>query len=386
MKPHQPDELAEPDHGAHTLKVWKGTVIGLYGDDVFVELGPRMQGVLSARRFPAPPRVGEIAEFTLGGREEGLWTLHLRSEASLTLWEELEVGCLVSARVARTVTGGLELKVGPLHAFMPRSQSGLPRGKPLAPLVGREFVCEVVEVERERQRVVLSRKLVEERERTSEHYRELSGLAAGQVIEGRIVRIEDYGVFLRFGRGMEGLVHISNLSHQRLRHPDDAVSLGDTLRARVLCVRERGARIDLGCKQLEQDPWSVAEAAYPPGRIVAGRVTRLAEFGAFVQVEPGIEGLVHASQIGLGPGRSLREHLPVGREVSVRVLELDAAAGRLSLSLQHAAGGSIALEDAQAAQDAAALLGAAPDGAPRGIDLGGLLERALDERDEDGRE
>jgi predicted RNA-binding protein with RPS1 domain len=119
---------------------------------------------------------------------------------------------------------------------------------------------------------------------------------------------------------------------------------------------------------------------------VAGRVTRLAEFGAFVQVEPGIEGLVHASQTGLGPGRSLREHLPVGREVSVRVLELDAALGRLSLSLQHAGGGTIALEDAQAAQDAAALLGAPPDGAPRGIDLRGLLERALDERDEDGRE
>jgi small subunit ribosomal protein S1 len=389
VRPPSPDQHRDSDHGAHTLRVWEGTITGLYGDDVFVELGPRMQGVVPVRRFARPPRVGDVAEFTLGGREDGLWALHLCSEESLALWEDLDEGCLVSARVSREVSGGLELKVGPLHAFLPRSASGLPRGKPLAPLVGRELVCEVVEVERERQRVVLSRKLVADRERVSDHQRELSALACGRVVEGHVVRVEDYGVFVRFGRGMEGLVHVSNLTHERVRHPADVVAVGDALRARVLRVREGGARIELGCKQLEQDPWAVVAGVLEPGEIVGGRVTRLAEFGAFVRVEPGVEGLVHAGETGLGPGRSLRAHLPPGREVRVRVLAVDAAAERLSLSLLYAGGGTIDPEGDEGPCDAALSGELGSRGARGGIDLKGLLERAferaLEERDEELR-
>jgi small subunit ribosomal protein S1 len=361
--------------------VWEGTIVGVHGDDVFVELGPRMQGVLSVRRFVEPPRVGDVGEFTLGGSEDGLWALHLCSEGGGGLWEDLEPGCVVSARVARVVSGGLEVKVGSLHAFLPRSECGLPRGKPLAPLVGRELVCEVIEVERERRRAVLSRKLVANRERTDDRQREVSALAGGPIVEGTVTRIEDYGVFVRFGRGLEGLVHVSNLSHERLGHPSDVVSLGAAVRARVLRVRDGGARIELGCKQLTQDPWTLAEEALVPGEIVAGRVTRLAEFGAFVRVEPGVEGLVHHSETGLGPGRSVREHLPLGREVRVRVLEVDVASERVALSLLHRGGGPIPPDEPDgAAAVAEADLG---DG-PWGLDLGGLLARALREREEPG--
>src|SRR5262245_59003677 len=142
-------------HGPHTLRVWQGTVVGLHGDDVFVELGVRMQGVISRRRFGAEPRVGASYDITLGGQEEDLWVLERAPAAGLSPWQELERESLVQAKVVRERPGGLELMVGPLHAFLPRSHTGLDRGEDLRQLVGKTLACEVLEVDPERQRVVL---------------------------------------------------------------------------------------------------------------------------------------------------------------------------------------------------------------------------------------
>jgi ribosomal protein S1 len=321
-------------------------VVGVSGDDVFVELGPRMQGVISLRKFEEPPQVGDVYEFTLRGREESLWVLSLREEQSLVSWERMEPGTQVDARVVRHVDGGLQLKVGPLHGFMPRSHTGLPRGESPAQLVGRTLTCEVLEVEAERQRVLLSRKLVLERERLGQRQREVSALRPGTVVQGRVTRIESYGAFVRFGAGLSGLIHVSNLAHERVGHPKELLRLGQHVRARVLYVRDHGKKIALGLKQMEASPWTGAAARYEPGRILPGVVTRVTDFGAFVELERGLEGLVHRSETGLAPDRALKELLLAGQPVSVRVRDLDEKRERLSLSLLHTDGSRIAPEEA----------------------------------------
>ena len=252
-------------HGPDTLRVLQGTVVGLNGDDVFVELGPRMQGVISRRQFDEPPAVGEVYDFTLHDQEDGLWVLSLADVGSLSSWEEMERGSLVQARAIRTRPGGLELKIGPLHAFLPTSQTGLARGEEQQ-LVGRNVTCEVIEVDAERQRVVVSRKLVLQRERESSRQRAVDALKPGQVIQGRVTRLEPYGAFVRFGRGLEGMIHVSNLSHERVEDPAELLKLGETVDAKVLYIKQGGKRIALGLKQMDESPGSSSSAAPPPDR------------------------------------------------------------------------------------------------------------------------
>jgi small subunit ribosomal protein S1 len=373
----QPDNSgAGRDHGPHTLKVWSGTVVGVYGDDVFVELGPRMQGVISRRAFAEPPREGERFDFTLRGQEDGLWALARVEERPLASWDAMEVGSVVHARVTGRNDGGLELKIGPLHAFMPRSQTGLPRGTDRKVLVGKTLAVEVVEVDAERQRVLVSRKVLLERERADERQRDVHALEVGQIVRGRVTRIEEYGAFVAFGTGLEGLVHVSNLSYDPVRHPADLVRVGQPVEAKVLAVRRAGRRIALGMKQMGPSPWRDLERRVEVGDIVEGRATRAAGMGVFVAIERGVEGLLHESQSGLGPGQRLADVVREGQTLAVRVVSLDVEGERLSLSLLHEGGARIRPEEAAGLKElrerrlAGGLRAAATN-------LGKLLERAL---------
>lgn len=370
-----PQRAPERDHGEHTLRVHEGVVVGLHQDDVFVELGPRMQGVISRRKFERPPEVGEVYEFTLGGQEESLWALSLREEASLSSWEEMEVGSLVNAHAVRRRPEGLELKIGPLHAFMPKSHTGIPRGDDFGVLVGRTFTCEVLEVDAEKQRVLLSRKLVLQRERDNEHQKLVHALKPGAVVQGRVVRIEAYGAFVSFGAGLQGLLHVSNLSHERVEHPSELLEKGQHLAVKVLHLRDHGKRIGLGLKQMSESPWKSFARGHGEGDVVSGQVKRLMPFGAFVSVVPGIEGLLHRAETGLPPDRPLREHLTVGSELSVRICELDAARERLALSLLFPDGARI---DPDEAANRREMTAPPAGGAALGTSLGDLLRRALD--------
>lgn len=345
--PSRRDVAPTPEHGSHTLKVWKGTIVGVYGRDVFVELGPRMQGVIDARAFEAKPSVGAVFEFTLRGQEEGLWSLQLAQEKPLVTWERMEVGSVVQAHVVRIAHGGLEVKIGPLHAFLPRSHTGLDRGDELQPLVGKTFACEVLEVDQERQRVVVSRKVVAQRERESEHHRLVGALKPGDVVQGRVTRVEEYGAFVAFGKGLNGLVHVSNLSHERIEDAATVVKVGDVLDLRVLHIKQGGKKIGLGLKQMQANPWSFVESAMYVGQLVSGRVTRLEDFGAFVTVREGVEGLLPISHAGLSPGQALRAVVAPGARVSVRVLDLDPERERMTLSLLHENGERIATDEAE---------------------------------------
>ncbi|MFN0241698.1 MAG: S1 RNA-binding domain-containing protein [Planctomycetota bacterium] len=346
MKP--PRERQEKDHGSHTLRVWRGTIVGTNGDDVFVELGPRMQGVISRRALGCEPRVGDEHEFTLRGQEEGLWVLARRAAKPLDTWESMEPGSLVHARLVRTAPGGLEAKIGPLHAFLPKSHTGLARDQSMDLLVGKTVTVEVLEVDRERQRAVVSRKLVAQRERDSEHLREVGALKPGDVVQGRVTRIEDYGVFVAFGHGLTGLVHVSNLAHERIEHPRDVVREGQVLPLKVLQIKDGGRKIALGRKQMDASPWADLEKIHYVDQIVEATVTRLFDFGAFVALRPGVEGLLPRSEMGLAPDQPVRAAVALGARVSVRIRDLDCERERLSVSLLHKSGARIGAEEAQA--------------------------------------
>lgn len=377
---HQAGDDFDQRHGPDTLRVWQGTIVGINGDDVFVELGPRMQGVISRRQFEDEPTVGGVHDFTLHDQEDGLWALSLRDIGSLSSWEEMEPGSLVQARVIRTRPGGLELKIGPLHAFLPTSQSGLPRGEE-PQLVGRNVTCEVIEVDAERQRVVVSRKLVVQRERESARQRAVDALKPGQVIQGRVTRLEAYGAFVRFGRGLEGMIHVSNLSHERIESPEEILKLGETVDAKVLYIKQGGKRIALGLKQMGESPWLDLERQAYPGQIVEGRVTRTTDYGAFVEVRRGVEGLLHRSEAGLSADRGIETVLTPGQEVSVRIVDFDAGAERLSLSLLHPSGRRIEAGEAEGQKDFDDLSADGGLESSTGFRLGDKLRAAL--RDED---
>lgn len=376
MDPRRGQAQDEKHRGPHTLRVWRGTIVGSFGNDIFVELGPRMQGVIARRHFRRPPIPGDSYEFTLHGQEEGLWALSLKEEETLETWEAMEEGSLVQARVVRLAPGGFELKVGPLHAFLPKSHSGLARDERPEPLVGKNVTVEVLEVDPERQRVIVSRKLVLQRQRESLHQREIAGLRVGERVQGRVVRIESYGVFVAFGHGLEGLVHASDLDHARVEDPAEVVRLGEVIDTVVLSVKAGGKRIALGRKQLLASPWSSLERRCYVDQIVEGRVTRLVEYGAFVEIERGVEGLLHASECGLAPGVPLRTLLGPGQTIAVRIAHLDPAAQRLSLSLQHKSGGRITAEEVENARHFAELLHTSP-AEKLELPLGKLLARAL---------
>ncbi len=342
-----PASSGHPQHGRHTLQVHTGAVVGRHGRDVFVELGPRMQGVIDVSAFAAPPEIGATHEYTLRGQEEGLWVLQLAHAQPLVTWERMEVGSLVQAHVVRLTPGGLEVKIGPLHAFLPRSHTGLDRTDDPRALVGRTFTCEVIEVDARRQRVTVSRKLVVQRERESEHSRLVGALKPGDVVQGRVTRIEPYGAFVAFGKGLTGLVHVSNLAHEHVEDVTQLVRLGQALDLRVLHIKQGGKRIGLGLKQMVQSPWEFAHDAFGIGEIVVGRVTRVIDAGVFVSVRQGIEGFLPFSQTGFTPGRVPDVSLAPGSRVSVRVVELDPPRERMLLSLLTADGRRIFTDEAE---------------------------------------
>jgi len=364
----------EDERGRHTLKVMQGSIVGAHGRDVFVELGPRMQGVIERDAFASEPRIGATHDFTLKGQEEGLWRLALREEEVLHSWEEMEVSSIVEGRVTSTNLGGLELRVGRLHAFMPRSETGVPRGGDLDELVGQLLVCEVIEVDQERQRCLLSRKRVLKRERERGNS---GGVRPGEVVHGRVIRLEAYGAFVRFGRGRQGLVHISNICHRRIAHPAEVLKEGEAVEAKVLHIQRGGKRISLGIKQVGVDPWAGAEDRLPERSLVCGVVERIIEAGVLIAVEGELTGFVPRRECGLASHESLTGRFAEGEPVSVRVVSLDSRAQRLLLSFLHTDGSRVAADEATYTHDAATMLSERPAKPLAGTDLGELLRRAL---------
>jgi small subunit ribosomal protein S1 len=315
----------------------KGKVIAVRGADVFVQVpGGRSEGVLPLEQFEGQtPAVGSEVEVSIEGYdpENGLLILTRKGAAVEADWSTVAEGMIVEARVTATNKGGLSVDVNGIRGFMPISQVDLYRVDNPEQFVNQRLKCLVTEVNKEERNLVVSRRALLEKEREEQRERTWNELAEGQVREGVVRSVRDFGAFVDLG-GVDGLLHVSEMSWQRVQNPADVVQPGQTVKVVVLKIDRESRKVGLGLKQLTASPWDTIGENYPEGSVVKGKVTRLADFGAFVELEPGIEGLIHISELSPQRVRRVGDVVQVGQEVQVMVLNIDKAQRRIALSLK----------------------------------------------------
>jgi small subunit ribosomal protein S1 len=317
----------------------KGRVLRVHGQDVFVDVpGSRGQGVMPLTQFPeGPPAAGAEVEVHIEGydRANGLTILSRQGAAVEADWSSVAQGMVVEARVTETNKGGLAVLVNGIRGFMPISQIDLYRVERPEEYVNQRLLCLVTEVLPEERNLVVSRRALLEKEREEKREKLWQELAEGQVREGIVRSIQPFGAFVDLG-GVDGLIHVSELSWTRVEDPAQVVQPGQRVKVVVLKLDRAKRKVGLGMKQLAASPWDAVEEKYPQGSLVAGKVTRLADFGAFVELEPGVEGLIHISELAPQRIRRVADVVQSGQEVQVVVLRVDKEQRRISLSLKAA--------------------------------------------------
>ncbi|MCA9242531.1 MAG: S1 RNA-binding domain-containing protein [Phycisphaerales bacterium] len=315
-----------------------GRIIGVRGADVFVDVGAKAEAVLPLEEFDAdaPPEPGQTRTFVLHDVDatSGLLRLSLREVRAVTHISDVRVGDVIEARVTGVNLGGLELDARGVRAFMPKSQVAIERLDDFAQFVGHKMEAQVTEVDRKGKRVVLSRRRVLEKEREAAREAIKGELSEGQVRPGVVRRLADFGAFVDIG-GVDGLLHVSDMSYGRVGHPKELVKVGQELQVKVLKIDAARDRISLGLKQLEPDPWNVVSANFREGEAVDGRVTKLMNFGAFVELQPGVEGLIPISEMSWTQRiRHPKDIVKEGDSVRCSVLKVEPENRKLTLSLR----------------------------------------------------
>jgi len=313
-----------------------GRVVMIRREDLFVELGGREQGILPLKQFDEPPELGSEVEVRVirFNRADGLYELtRAGAAASVADWADLEEGMVVEARVTGHNAGGLECEVNHIRGFIPVSQISLYRVEDLAQFVDEKLACLVTEVNPRRRNLVLSRRAVLEREKEEARRNLLNSLEPGQIREGVVRKLVDFGAFVDLG-GVDGLLHVSQLAWGRVDHPREVLHNGQQVKVKIESVDRETGKISLAYRDLLENPWTDAEMKYPVTGTVHGRVTKLMEYGAFVQLEPGVEGLVHISQLSHRRVWRVSDVVNEGDEVDAVVLSVDPEAQRISLSMK----------------------------------------------------
>jgi small subunit ribosomal protein S1 len=317
----------------------KGKVIQVHGPDVFVSIpGGRSDGVLPALQFPeGPPAVGTEVEVDIEGYDpqSGVLLLTRKGAVQQADWSSVSVGMIVEARVTATNKGGLSVDVNGIRGFMPISQIDMYRVENAEKYVNERLRCLVTEVNPEERNLVVSARALMEKEREEKRDQLWRELAEGQVRTGVVRSVRDFGAFVDLG-GADGLLHVSEMSWSRVSDPNSVVQVGQTVKVVLLKVDREHRKLSLGLKQLQASPWDTIEQKYPIGTIVKGKVTKLMEFGAFVELEPGVEGLIHISELAPQRVRRVSDFVKPEQEVQVSVLRIDPTARKLSLSLKAA--------------------------------------------------
>jgi len=351
----------------------KGRVLSVHGPDVFVDVpGGRSQGVLSITQFPeGPPQPGAEVEFDIEGYDQanGLLLLTRKGAAQTADWSTVAVNMVIEARVTGTNKGGLTVDVNGIRGFMPISQIDLYRVESPEQFVNQRLRCMVSEVNPAERNLVVSRRELLEKEREELREKLWQELAEGQIRDGVVRSVKDFGAFVDLG-GVDGLVHVSEMSWSRVEKAEAFVQPGQTVKVVVLKIDRDRRKVSLGMKQLVASPWDNIGEKYPLKHIVSGKVTRLADFGAFVELEPGVEGLIHISELSPQRVRRVADLVQPGQEVQVMVLGVDPVQRRISLSLKAALP-----EEPEAAADAETPEAPPPPPRPRTTPLrGGLGE------------
>lgn len=314
----------------------KGRVVGLRNDQVFVELGGRNQGIVSTRQFDAPPVAGEDLELVVSryDAEEGLYECNRPGAAvDVANWDDVAEGTIVEVTVSGTNKGGLECQVAGIRGFIPMGQVSLYHVENPEELVGERLACLVTEASRTRRNLVLSRKAVMEREKAQAREKLLAELEPGQIREGVVRNLRDFGAFVDLG-GVDGLIHISQLSWDHIKHPSEVMEVGQRVKVRVEKIDREAGKIGLTYRDLAANPWDDVDRKYPTGSTAKGTVSKIMDFGAFVKLEPGVEGLIHISELAHGRVWRTADVVSEGQEVEVKILSLDRDKQRIGLSLK----------------------------------------------------
>src|SRR5437764_13386928 len=328
-------------------KVVKGTVTGSENDMAVIDVGLKSEGRVPLREFAAP---GQKAELKVGDEvevyvdrvensagEAMLSRDRARREAAWAKREkEFSAGNRVEGAIFGRVKGGFTVDLGGAVAFLPGSQVDIRPVRDVGPLMDLPQPFQILKMDRRRGNIVVSRRAILEETRAEQRSGLILSLAEGQVIEGMVKNITDYGAFVDLG-GIDGLLHVTDISYKRVNHPSEVPGIGDTVKVQIIRINRETQRISLGMKQLESDPWEGASGKSPIGGVFSGRVTNITEYGAFVELEPGIEGLVHVSEMSwtkknVHPGKIIS----TSQEVDVKVLEVDEEKRRISLGLKQA--------------------------------------------------
>jgi small subunit ribosomal protein S1 len=358
-----PDGTLIPDYESTfpTIKegeVVHGTIVRVDKDEVLVDIGYKSEGVIPASELSIRRSIDPSEEVNLGDEIDALVLTKEDSEGRLILskkrarfelaWKAIEekaqTGEPIEGRVIEVVKGGLIIDLG-VRGFLPASLVDIRRVQDLDEFMGTDLRCKVIELNRSRNNVVLSRRAVLEDERKEMRQAILDRLNPGDVIEGQISNIVDFGAFVDLD-GMDGLIHISELSWSHVNHPSEVLEVGQTVKVKVLDIDRERQRISLGLKQTQLDPWQQVIEAYGENDEVEGRVTKVVTFGAFVEIVPGVEGLVHISELAQHHVENPREVVSQGDLVRVAILEIDGERRRLSLSMKRVEGGPVVLESA----------------------------------------
>ncbi len=339
--PATPAATGTPEEGLAEGDRLKGIVESINNDDVFVDLGSRAlgtPGIVPLRQFgDKAPQIGQEVDIKVTAikEAEGLIQLSLPRGHHKPSgdWDAVSAGQVVECVVNKSNKGGLEVNVGSLRGFLPASQVDLYFVGDLEPFVGQKLTVQITEVNPKKRNLVVSRRKYLESEREEIQKELWEKLAVGQEMTGTVKNIKDYGAFVDLG-GVDGFLHIGEISWNRIKHPKDALSEQQKVNVKILKLDREKNRISLGMKQLLQDPWQLAEDRYATGSTVTGKVTRTTDFGAFVELEPGLEGLIHISELDHRRVKRVTEVLSVGQETSAKVLEVDPNRKRISLSLK----------------------------------------------------
>lgn len=346
-----------------------GTVVKIEHDEVLVDIGFKSEGVIPARELSIRKDADPSEVVNLGDKLEALVLQKEDKDGRLILskkraeyeraWIQVEdkfkAGEVVTGEVIEVVKGGLILDIG-LRGFLPASLVDLRRVKDLTAYLGTEIEARVIEMDRNRNNVVLSRRVLLEEGRKNERAEILEKLTKGMRLKGTVSSIVDFGAFVDLG-GIDGLIHISELSWSHVNHPSEVVKVGEEVEVEVLDVDLQRERISLGLKQTTEDPWTKLVETYPVGTITDGKVTKIVPFGAFIELGDNVEGLVHISEMALKHIDSPAQVVHVGDTVKVMVMDVNVERRRISLSMKAAAedlGLEIAVEEPEAKEEASA--------------------------------
>ncbi|MAA99358.1 MAG: 30S ribosomal protein S1, partial [Stappia sp.] len=326
-----------------------GTVIAIEKDLAVIDVGLKVEGRIALKEFGTKGRDGEDAGVSIGDKvevylervENALGEAVLsrdkarREESWIRLEVAFEANEKVTGQIFNQVKGGFTVDLDGAVAFLPRSQVDIRPVRDVAPLMHTPQPFQILKMDKRRGNIVVSRRVVLEETRAEQRSELVQSLEEGQVMEGVVKNITDYGAFVDLG-GIDGLLHVTDIAWRRINHPSEVLSIGQTVKVQIIRVNQETHRISLGMKQLEADPWDGIEAKYPVGAKFTGRVTNITDYGAFVELEPGIEGLIHVSEMSwtkknVHPGKIVS----TSQEVDVMILEVDPVKRRISLGLKQ---------------------------------------------------